>query len=816
MASPPPATPPELQRGLGLLQATALNVANMVGIGPFITIPLFIAAMNGPQALIGWVIAAAVVLCDGLVWSELGAALPGSGGSYHFLSEIFGRYRWGRLIPFLFIWQFLVSGTLEMASGYIGAVPYLEYAVPRLHELLAAWHIPGGTNTLAAAAALGISLLLCRNIRSLGWLGVILCAGTMATVLLVIVAGLTHFDATLLTMPAGAWQVDSVWLTGLGAAMAIAVYDYLGYYNICHLGDEVVEPGKTIPRAVILSIVIVASIYLTMNVSIIGVIPWQQAMKSERIAADFMELLFGRTAAVLFTGLILWTVVACLFAITLGYSRIPYAAARNGGFFRVFATVHPTHRYPVVSLLSLGLLTALFCYVPLLEVIEGAVTVRIAVQFIGQIVGLQILRTTRPDVPMPFRMRLYPLPSLIALIGWVFLLATSKPIVLLFAAGVLFSGLLVFALWQLWQTWEWSRTGPRGEVEAWYRGIISGDDRHPIAGLWRRILSVASCGYRLGAGFDARRRSGQSAPLPVVSIGNLTVGGTGKTPFAAFVARWFRERGVRVCFVSRGYGGDGHSNDEALVLEHLCPDVPHLQAPDRLASARVAHEELHSQLVILDDGFQHRRLGRDLDIVLIDALAPWGFGHLLPRGLLREPPAALCRAGLVVLTRVDQAGPARVATLERQVIEIDRNSEIVQVVFRPMRLVNAAGESAPLESLAGQPVVGFCGIGNPQAFADSLAGLGLQVAAFETFADHHPYSRDDVDRLTQLAGQRRPAAVVTTQKDLVKIGAVRLGQTPLWAIEIATEVVRGSEALEWHLQAVLGRVRRDEPESNPA
>lgn len=439
-----PESKPELQRGLGLLQATSLNVANMVGIGPFITIPLFIAAMGGPQALIAWIIAAVLVLCDGLVWSELGAAMPGSGGSYHFLSQIYNRYRWGRIVPFLFIWQFLISGTLEMASGYIGAMDYLTYALPDLDENLKRWSVPGGRSSIAAASVLVVTLLLCRNIRWLGWMGVVLCAGTLITVLSVIIAGLTHFDSSLLVFPENAFQMTPTFFRGLGAAMLIAIYDYLGYYNICHLGDEVIEPGKTIPRAVMLSVVIVAAIYLTMNVAIIGVLPWEKAMVSKNVAAEFMETLFGRSTAVAFTWLILWTVIACMFAITLGYSRIPYAAARNGDFFKVFSVVHSTGRYPVVALWSLGLLTALFCYFPLGVVIEAAVTVRIAVQFIGQIVGLHLLRTTRPDVALPFRMWLYPVPSLLALIGWTFVLATSSGLVLASAFGALACGVVVF------------------------------------------------------------------------------------------------------------------------------------------------------------------------------------------------------------------------------------------------------------------------------------------------------------------------------------------------------------------------------------
>lgn len=446
-----PAPEPELHRGLGLTQATALNVTNMIGIGPFITIPMFLAAMGGPQALVGWVVAAVLVLCDGLVWSELGAALPGSGGTYHFLSEIYGRYRWGRIVPFLFIWQFLISGTLEMASGYIGGVNYLTYALPELDAKLAAWHVPYGRSSLAAVAVLGITLLLSRNIRWLGRLGLVFCVGTLITVLVVIVSGLTHFNSSLLTPPENAFRMDAKFFSGLGAAMLIAIYDYLGYYNVCHLGDEVVDPGKTIPRAVMISVVVVAAVYLTMNVAIIGVVPWDKAMASENVAAEFMEKLYGRDTAVGFTWLILWTVVACLFSITLGYSRIPYAAARNGDFFRVFGVVHPQHRFPIFSLWALGALTAGCCYFDLADVIAAAVTVRIVVQFIGQILGLHLLRTTRPDVALPFRMWLYPLPALLALVGWLFVLTTSSPKILAAAFGVLATGIVAFFAWRWYE-----------------------------------------------------------------------------------------------------------------------------------------------------------------------------------------------------------------------------------------------------------------------------------------------------------------------------------------------------------------------------
>jgi amino acid transporter len=463
--SPPPSpsdphasAEPALARGIGLVQATSLNVANMVGVGPFITIPLFVASMGGPQALVGWVVAAVLVLCDGLVWSELGAALPGSGGTYHFLREIYGRYRGGRLIAFLFIWQFLISGTLELASGYIGAANYLAYALPDIDVPLVEWQsvtADGSTvvrqvswlSVVAAAAALAVSIALCRHIRSLAALAVILCAGTLITTLAMIVAGFANFNAALLTMPPDAFRLDASFASGLGGAMLIAIYDYLGYYNVCHMGDEVVHPEKNIPRAVILSVLVVAAIYLSMNIAILGVVPWERVIKSQNIAADFMEILYGRQVAIGFTFFIIWAALASVFVMTLGYSRILYAAARNGDFFRVFGHLNLRGRYPTAALLALGALTAVFCFFPLGVVIEAAVIVRIFVQFLGQIFGLHLLRVTRPDVKLPFRMWVYPIPSALAVVGWVFILLAKKEY-LLPALVVLASGTLVYPLWR--------------------------------------------------------------------------------------------------------------------------------------------------------------------------------------------------------------------------------------------------------------------------------------------------------------------------------------------------------------------------------
>jgi len=295
-----------------------------------------------------------------------------------------------------------------------------------------------------------IFLVLCQRIRSLGWLGTLFAAGVLASVGTIIVLGAQHFDRGLIAFPEGAFKLDRRFLLGVGAATSVAVYDYLGYYNICFLGEEVRKPATTIPRAVMLSILVVVSLYVGLNLSMIGVVPWQEAvtegtLANKNIAAAFMTKLYGERAAAGFTCLIIFTCIAGLFAMTLGYSRIIYAAAKNGDFFSFFARLHPTRDYPWAALALLSALTAFFCFFDLSSVVEGAVVVRILVQFIGQIVALYIVHREKKH-PLPFRMWLYPLPSLVALVGWVLLLATADVKLLLLTAGVYATGLMAFVL----------------------------------------------------------------------------------------------------------------------------------------------------------------------------------------------------------------------------------------------------------------------------------------------------------------------------------------------------------------------------------
>ena len=438
------ADPNKLIRGVGTLGATSLNMIDMIGVGPFITMPLIIAAMGGPQAMLGWIFGAVLVICDGLVWAELGASMPKSGGAYYYLKEIYGERKLGRLMSFLFIWQLTFSAPLSIASGCLGFALYATYAFPGLgHSLFSHdFNLPIpllGNLTASVAAdyatfvAIGICLfcvfLLYRKITAIERLSKFLWVGVMLTIVWVIFAGVTNFDPKLaFDFPPDAFTLRPEFFLGLGSALLVAVYDYWGYYNVCFFAGEVKDPEKTIPRAIIYSILLVAAIYIVMNISILGVIPWRDFGETANsdarrfVISVFMEKLYGSTAGVIATLLIMWTAFSSVFSLLLGYSRVPYAASLDGNYFKVFSRVHPKHHFPYVSLLTLGGIAALFCFLRLADVIAALVVIRIIIQFLAQIIGLIILRSTKPDMPRPFRMWLYPLPAIIAVTGFLYVL----------------------------------------------------------------------------------------------------------------------------------------------------------------------------------------------------------------------------------------------------------------------------------------------------------------------------------------------------------------------------------------------------------
>jgi amino acid transporter len=477
---------PQLIRGVSLASATALNMIDMIGVGPFITMPLIISAMGGPQAMLGWILGAFFAICDGLVWAELGAAMPGSGGSYRYLREIYGANGFGRLVSFLFIWQLSFSAPLSIASGCLGLAGYASYFWPGLQRVYAQreWRValPGlgelqfrwlfGPATLLAILALLLAVvLLYRRITSIGWLSKILWGGVMGTIAWIIFAGITHFDRSrAFSFPPGAFRLSPGFFLGLGSAMLIATYDYWGYYNVCFLGDEIEDPGRNIPRALLLSILLVACLYLLMNVSILGVVPWQELAGHSNnglyVISVFMHAIYGSWAANIATVLIMWTAFASIFSLTLGYSRVPYAAALDGNYFRVFARVHPRYRFPYVSLLALAGVAGVFCFFSLADVIAALVVIRITLQFLVQAIGVIILRVRRPDLPRPFRMWLYPLPALLASVGFIFVLVsrTNSMTQIRYALAILISGVAIYLV-RSWRTREWPFRDESARIE---------------------------------------------------------------------------------------------------------------------------------------------------------------------------------------------------------------------------------------------------------------------------------------------------------------------------------------------------------------
>jgi amino acid transporter len=430
-----------LARGLGLLEATALNMSNMIGVGPFVTIPLMIGAMGGPQCMLGWAVGTVLALCDGLVWAELAAALPGEGGSYLYLREAFRRTRLGTLLPFLFIWQFMFSGPLEIASGYIGFAQYLSY----FRRGMGVWEM----RLAAGAVGVLVVVLLYRGIRAVGRLTVVLWIGMLATVAWIIAAGFMHFDARLaFDFPPHAFTISPAFMAGLGGATLIAMYDFLGYYGICFMGGEVRQPEKVMPRSIVLSVLLAGAIYALMTLAVLAVVPWREAAQSKFVVARFMEIIYGPWAASAVTVLTLWSAVASVFALVLAYSRVPYAAALDGYFWKPFARLHAKGGFPYVSLLAIGALSIAGGMLSLDWVVSALLTARILIQFIGQIAALEVLRRTRPDVPLPFRMWLYPLPSVLALVGWLYVFVTSGWTFVLCGLGVLASGVVAFEVWR--------------------------------------------------------------------------------------------------------------------------------------------------------------------------------------------------------------------------------------------------------------------------------------------------------------------------------------------------------------------------------
>jgi amino acid transporter len=420
-----------------LLSATAINMTQMVGIGPFITIPLMVATFSGPQAIVGWVAGAGLAVCDGLVWAELGAAMPGAGGTYLYLREAF-QYRTGKLMPFLFIWTIILTIPLIMATGIIGLEEYLGYFFPHLSY----WPM----HLIGIGVIAAIIFLLYRKIESIRAITTALWIIMLLAVGLTIAASYSNFHPSLaFHYPHNAFGAGFV--TALGAGLLIAIYDYLGYNTTAYMGGELRNPGKVMPRSIIISIGAIMVIYLAMNIGVVGVLPWPKVAHSTSVASVAITHNWGRTAADVVTVLILITAFASVFAGLLGGSRVPFHAARDRLFFGVFGRLHAKHDFPHVSLLVMGLITAVGSFFTLTTVINVLLAVIIWVQAIAQIVALTVLRRRQPGLIRPYKQWLYPLPSLAALAGWLYVYASATVTALIWSTVWLAAGVVAYLGW---------------------------------------------------------------------------------------------------------------------------------------------------------------------------------------------------------------------------------------------------------------------------------------------------------------------------------------------------------------------------------
>jgi len=418
---------PALDRKISLLQATAINMTDMVGIGPFVVLSVVAELMKGPWFLYAWLAGALLSFIDAMIWSELGATFPLAGGTYNFLKESFGP-KWGKLTSFLFVWQTMIQAPLVIASAAIGFAQYFTYIIP-LNEI--------ERKIISGGVVILIVFLLYRKIETIGKISVLLWMGVLITMACIIAGGFMHgnFLAPVQHINEGL-HVNGAFVAALGFASVKTMYSYLGYYNVCHLGGEIMQPQKNIPKSMFISVAGIAALYMLMNISVASVLPFDTIMQSPFVISEFMQALAGPVAATIITALVLWVAFASVFSGTLGYSRIPYAAAKDGAFFSVFAKLHPTKHFPYVSLLALGGVAFIFSLLfKIQNVINAILAMRILIQFVGQAAGLIILNKREGRKFMKWKMPFYPLPVILAIIMWLFIFISTS--LSMAAAGIL-------------------------------------------------------------------------------------------------------------------------------------------------------------------------------------------------------------------------------------------------------------------------------------------------------------------------------------------------------------------------------------------
>lgn len=406
-------TSPQLVRGIGLVQATAGNMLQMLGIGPFITMGIILSSMGGPQAVLGWILGAFLSVCDGFSCAELGAALPGAGGPYVYLREAFNPRTWGRLLSFLFIFETILGAPLSISAACVGLAEYAQYAFPQL--------TPTDVKLTAVSACIFVTFLLFRRITTVGKLSVVVLSIVLAAMLWVIGAGFIHMNPKMaFDFPPGAFHLTTGFFFGMASATLFALYNYGGYNAVTYLAGEVRNPAKNIPRAIVLSIIAVAVLYVCMSVTIIGTIPWKEAEVSHSIVSDFIGKIYGHGAGNVMTVLVLIAALGSIFMMLLGYSRVLYASGQEGTFIKAFGRLHPKGRFPTVALLVLSGLSIPLCWLPIEKLIAAMMVIQIFFQFVPRNLAVFAIRIYRKDIHLPFRMWFYPWPVVIATLGWLY------------------------------------------------------------------------------------------------------------------------------------------------------------------------------------------------------------------------------------------------------------------------------------------------------------------------------------------------------------------------------------------------------------
>jgi tetraacyldisaccharide 4'-kinase len=346
-------------------------------------------------------------------------------------------------------------------------------------------------------------------------------------------------------------------------------------------------------------------------------------------------------------------------------------------------------------------------------------------------------------------------------------------------------------------------------IATYYERLISGVEKGFVAALLRTFLGFVSLLYLAAfylrkALYALRIIRVRSLPCKVISVGNITLGGTGKTPFVEYIARFISQRGVKTAIISRGYKQTGNAAaDEVLLLKELIPEVPLYVGARRYLAGERAIRETGAECIILDDGFAHWRLARDLDIILIDSLNPFGHARIFPRGMLREPLSGLARASIFVLTKIDHCPKDVIGALRNYLGK--SHPQVPQILTRhkPTHLEKIPGrENVPLEFLKGKKITAFCGIGNPQGFHGVLKQLGAEVASFEIFSDHFRYSEKILSAIEKNSLLLKSEALITTHKDAVKVRWYKFSM-PVFSLEIEIEVAENADELAQTITTVL-------------